>query len=332
MYDKCDPLSETLVIVATTMSSTVISVSIIMNLLLPSVIFTDPTLRKRSNIYLGCFSLSLCLFSIWLIADVISMKKGYWVGGNALCKSSAFFVEFSMVSSSFILLWVCLDRYLMIFKANVYNKLFNNVLLNMAVSILVAVILCIPFPILYSKRKTTCIDSGGKTYEVNTCEYDYSKISLVRFIFIIETILVFVLPTIIMIFLYSKILMFIRKTNKSNSPISHCAPSSSGSEPVSTILTSQKTSPNPKLKKPISKLRFSRGLITALTIIIFYVVTWTPFLVVRIISLIEKNMSSVIVRSVQFIFLLYLCFYPLIYIATNQKIRNSLIKKLKFSH
>ncbi|KAF1743913.1 hypothetical protein MXB_701 [Myxobolus squamalis] len=222
------------------------------------------------------------------------------------------------------------------FFTNIYDRIFNNVFINITVSVFFAAILCIPFPIIYSNREKTCINSNYENYTVNICDYDHSNIGLSRWSFIIETILVFIFPIITMLILYTKILIFIRKTNKSNSISSHRRTTSSNktyqnsdSKSIQTNPTLSHNSSTHKSKNPKTKLRFSRGLVTALIIIVFYVVTWSPFVVVRIISLINKNISSVVVRSVQFVFLIYLCFYPLIYIGSNPKIKNSLIRKIR---
>ncbi|KAF1742320.1 hypothetical protein MXB_218 [Myxobolus squamalis] len=335
MDDKCDVLSENLINFGLSIVSLVISISLIMNLLLPIVIFTDLRLRKRANIYLASFSLSLYFFTFWLIPDMVAFKSGSWIMGNEFCKISAFFMEFSMVLSTLFLLWVCLDRYLMIFKPGKYQAILNNQLLNIILSIILAALLCIPFPIIYTSIELSCnISEVNSSTKLNTCYYHHSNADLTIAAFMTETVLVFVVPLVIMVVLYSKILHYVHKSSQPNVPKSPKPLLKSEIPTAKSVSTDLATRPLSRCENSVkiakqSKLVFSRGLITTLVIIVFYVVTWTPLMIVRTLTLLNVNLQSVVVRSVQFVFILYLCFYPTIYIVTNDKIRNSLVRKIK---
>ncbi|KAF0987472.1 hypothetical protein HZS_7598 [Henneguya salminicola] len=312
MDENCHSLDESSSKVALVLASITLIIAVLLNIILAFTIFSDKKLRKRANIYLAFFSVSLALLAFMFGLDVISIGYNGWIFGNAICKISAYAVETLIILSTLILLWLCLDRYLMIFKINLYQKRFNNVRLNLGSTAVLACLFGVPFLFIYEEIKDKC---------GNNCIAGINNKVLSQVIFLLEVCIIYIVPVISMVILYIKILHLIY--NKNRLVLAHYSGDSEHYSNGSTQNTS-------RVKRRKAQFRFKQAVLTACIIVGVFIITWTPFIVIRAIKTFKLNFNDVVWRVSQFFFTMYLCFYPLMYLLSNRKIRQSFLKKLKF--
>ncbi|KAF0987896.1 hypothetical protein HZS_4515 [Henneguya salminicola] len=223
---------------------------------------------------------------------------GEWIFGNITCKISAFFLEFLIINSIFILLWISIDQYLYVFYSTTYNKKLYNLKVNMISTIILAVILSIPYPIIYHSKQNGC----NKTI----CVADNLGVLWREIVLGLQTVIYYIFPIILMIFFYSKILIFLNRklkvTRRNLTPISK----------NSNLEGNQNKNVTDNVDKNGRKMPSTQSKKTNISN-----KTIVPMIILLGIS--------------HMLFLLYQVFYPIIFTLVNKKLRRKIFDKISCS-
>lgn len=75
-----------------------------------------------------------------------------------------------------------------------------------------------------------------------------------------------------------------------------------------------------------------KGVVKIVVLVMIFVCTLTPFIVIRVYKTFVSTVPEVILRISEYFFLLYLSFYPLVYVYMTPKVRKNMLKKFKAWH
>ncbi|KAF0988240.1 hypothetical protein HZS_4684 [Henneguya salminicola] len=163
--------------------------------------------RQRHYSYLCYFSITMIFYNIFTVLDVVDFYMGEYIDGSIGCKISHFFKEFTLMITTFILLWISFDQYIYVFYSTNYAKILPRVNVNILCTAIFGLILSIPYPIIYHVRLNEC--------KKRICRGDYSGFFWKAFFLCLQTIFYYFIPICFMIFFYCKILIYLkRKSNK----------------------------------------------------------------------------------------------------------------------
>ncbi|KAF0988459.1 hypothetical protein HZS_6885 [Henneguya salminicola] len=134
-----------------------------------SILISLKNMKQRHYRYLCYFSLAMISYTFSSTFDVVDFYKEEYIFGTVGCKISQYLKEFTLIFTTFILLWISFDQYIYVFYSFKYAKILPRVNVNIICTIILALILSIPYPIIYHTRQKECNTRTctGDKYEKN---------------------------------------------------------------------------------------------------------------------------------------------------------------------
>ena len=190
--------------------STVAFTAIVSNILILMAVFRQVVPRNTVNIFLSSLAMSDLLMVILSIFDCVAFVFGSWIFGEGWCKTQSYLLEVSFCASTFTLVAVSCERYLLLCfphkKRRTKRAIYKMVLFVWLIS------LCVCSPLLHGYAVTKSTKSPGKIELV--CTNALWSIKHQRLFYGLYSVMVYLLPLIIMAFVHWRISCSVKQKNK----------------------------------------------------------------------------------------------------------------------
>lgn len=257
LIDELRSRSVSLVAFESTLYIVISLMALVGNLLTLWIIFKSPVLRTGStNFFIASLAVSdflMGLLSMHLLVVVLVTSK--WPFGDFVCQYQGYVAVLLATSSTQILAWTAVNRYIRVCKSSHYNHLFTERKTKLIVVQICVTSLIAPLPYLLAGHKF--VFNPGKFF----C---YLDIGVAWFTALLVAVYVGV-PTSVILFCYFKVYKQVNKHNKAMSQ--HRA----GSQSLS-----------------VEDIRMTH---TLFVIVIMFIFCWTPVMIVDIIDTFKQKLS-----------------------------------------
>ncbi|XP_046847465.1 high-affinity lysophosphatidic acid receptor-like [Xenia sp. Carnegie-2017] len=263
------------------------------------IVCKKPAMRSSINLLLANLALVDILIALFCMgASFVTLAANDWVFGHILCKMNAFCLSFFVTESTYILLAISWDRYLIIVcrqETLTPRKAKFVIALTWAISFLLSFPPTVGWGDYVYKR-------GHVICALNDDAYSYSLFFYT---------LTIVIPLLVMGFVYHRILCTVRKN--STKIVNH--PPVSGAQ--TRIHKSGKMSINYGFK--------TRAFLTILILFVGYIICFLPYLVARLDAATGRHLKLTTLTEVVIIFICYLnsAINPLVYYTRISKFREA---------
>ena len=263
------------------------------------IVYQKPAMRSSINLLLANLALVDVLIALLcMAASFVTLATQDWVFGEVLCKVNAFCFSFLVTESTYILLAISWDRYLIIVRRE------ETLTPHKA-----KVIICLTWIISFVLSFLPTIGWGKYGYvqghiicTLNDAAFSYS---------LVFCILTIIIPMLVMGYVYYRILCTVRKN--STKVVNH--------PPVSGV----ETRVNKRGKMNIDYSFKTRAFLTILILFVGYFVCFLPYLVARFDAVTGRHLATTCSVEVVLILICYLnsVLNPLVYYVRIGKFREA---------
>ena len=244
-------------------------------------------------VFITNIAISDTLFTILSTVEALEMLKNQWILGNIVCKLYGWLIEVSYTVSILTLTFMTLDKYITIRKMIQSRRRSLKKCAKICCFIwLISMLICCP--ILHGR--------GGVSYLCSwTCGLSHWSNNVKLIYFSILTFLLYVTPVMILVLTHTKLANIIR----------------SSALPTAQSVTS--------LPAHLHRNRQNRHVIRLMVMMTTtFFVLWTPFILVRLISLVGIKIPNIMYSCVQGLILLSTISNFFIYGCCNSAFRHAL--------
>ena len=263
------------------------------------IVYQKPAMRSAINLLLSNLAfVDVFIGLISMTCAFVTIIAEDWILGEGFCKVNAFFFSFLISESTYVLLAISWDRYLIIVRREETLTPYKAKL-----------VICFTWFVSFAFSFPPTVGWGKYTYVKGQiqCTLDDNSLSY-SIIFHTSTI---VAPIIVMAYVYYSILCTVRRN--STKVINH--------PPVSTV----ETRIHKRGKMNINYGFKTRAFLTILILFIGYFCCFLPYVIVRLDAVLGRHLSTSPVAEVVLILMCYLnsMMNPLVYYFRISKFREA---------
>jgi hypothetical protein len=266
------------------------------------IVYQKPAMRSSINLLLANLALVDVLIAIvCMIASFVTLALQDWILGNVLCKVNAFCFSFLVTESTYILLAISWDRYLIIVRR-------EETLTPYKAKVVIGLTWVISFLLSFPPT----VGWGKYGYERGHIICTLDNAGIVAFSYsLVFCILTIIIPMLIMGYVYYRILCTVRKN--STKIVNH--------PPVSGV----ETRIHKRGKMNIDYGFKTRAFLTILILFVGYFFCFLPYLVARLDAVTGRHLATTCSTEVVLILVCYLnsMINPLVYYVRIGKFREA---------
>jgi hypothetical protein len=302
---KCDenglekPFSSTFQIFVMIILVFMIVTAVFGNAVVCYIVYQKPAMRSSINLLLANLALVDVLIAVLcIVASFVTLAAQDWIFGEVLCKVNGFCFSFLVTESTYILLAISWDRYLIIVRREETLTPYKAKII-IGITWIISLLLSFPPTIGWG---TYGYKNGHILCTLNDAAFSYS---------LVFCVLTIIIPMIVMAYVYYRILCTVRKN--STKVINH--------PPVSGV----ETRVHKRGKMNIDYSFKTRAFLTILILFIGYFVCFLPYLVARFDAITGRHLATTCFTEAVLILICYLnsVINPLVYYVRIGKFREA---------
>ena len=263
------------------------------------IVYQKPAMRSSINLLLANLALVDVLIALLcMFPSFVTLSAHDWVFGKVFCKINGFCFSFLITESTYILLAISWDRYLIIVRREETLTPYKAKVV-IGITWVVSFLLSLPPTVGWGKYG---YEEGHIICTLNDAAFSYS---------LVFCILTIIIPMILMAYVYYRILCTVRKN--STKIVNH--------PPVSGV----ETRVHKRGKMNIDYGFKTRAFLTILILFICYFFSFLPYLVTRLDAVTGRHLATSCFTEVVLILICYLnsVVNPLVYYVRIGKFRET---------
>ncbi|KII71059.1 hypothetical protein RF11_14685 [Thelohanellus kitauei] len=298
--------------------------SFVLNIFLSFIIFKSKKVALESNIYLNFLCICHAILSLLFIFNVIDHTVDSWLFSGPVCKIQSFLFEVFIVMSTSLIIMICVHRYRTIFqfygsgtKRATLLKGFMLLLISVAISFATLYI----YNAYEFDSKTVCCVKEGESQALL-----YTR----RILYVIKWVILMTLPVVFMIVLYTRIILKMSKGNPDIVKIENgIVIQFTGNKQAWVVpdrippsIENQTIDDFNQIERDRRSFRIRKALFISMLFTGIYTLFFSQFVIFRLIDAFHAHVNRSARRVSDFLFILYLISYPMIYVLTVPDHRN----------
>ena len=293
------PFSSTFQIFVMIILVLMIATAVFGNAVVCYIVYQKPAMRSSINLLLANLALVDVLIAfLCMLPSFVTLAAHDWIFGKVFCKVNGFCFSFLITESTYILLAISWDRYLIIVRREETLTPYKAKVV-IGITWMISFLLSVPPTVGWGKYD---YKEGHIICTLNDAAFSYS---------LVFCILTIIIPMIVMAYVYYRILCTVRKN--STKVVNH--------PPVSGV----ETRVHKRGKMNIDYSFKTRAFLTILILFICYFVSFLPYLVARLDAVTGRHLATTCFVEVVLILVCYLnsVVNPLVYYARIGKFRET---------